>query len=279
MMGPRCYTGRGTRVAIICLVSASLTAGLLERSPSAWAQAGGLSADQLAAIQLAVDTALANIDPALTGAARTRAVDQALSQVVTNEITLDGVGAIAPVMRDAIAAGIPAPQVVSPVLPAAMAMGVSPPAAINAIMLGSVAAGGSATQTAEAVIGAGIQSGTASNLVGSGLGQAAALLSITDTAAANAVAQVVSNQGTVGTAQAFSTAAFANGGSQQLVTQALQNPTVTIGAIPGAANTAAPATGTVAPLTAGVPTNIGSNTAQTISAVNTVVACTTPSCN
>jgi hypothetical protein len=272
---------RGTRAAIICWASASFAAGLLEQSPSAWAQAAALSPDQIAAIQLAVDTALANIDPALIGAARTQAVNQALSQVAANEITLDGAGAISPVISAAIAAGIPAPQAVPPVLPMAISMGVSTPAAINDIMAGSVAAGGSATQTAEAIIAVGIQSGTASNLTGSGLGQAAASLSITNTAAANAIAQVVSNQGTGGTAQAFSTAVFANGGSQQLVTQALQNPTATIGAIPGAANTtAAAAAATTTLTTVGVSTNLASgSTAQTISAVNTVVACTTPSCN
>ena len=275
---------RNARAAIVCLVCASAAAGLLEQSPSAWAQAGGLSSDQVAAIQLAVDTALANIDPALIGAARTQAVNQALSQVAATEITLDGAGAVAPVISAAIAAGIPAPQTVPSVLPAAISAGVSAPAAINAIEVGSVAAGGSATQTAEAIIAVSIQSGTASNLVGSGLGQAAASLSITNTAAGNAVAQVVSNQGTVGTAQAFSTAVFANGGSQQLVTQALQNPTATIGAIPGAANTTAAAAAVTATTTSlttvGATTNLASgSTAQTISAVNTVVACTTPSCN
>lgn len=266
MLSERSTRG-GMRALIICLFALTTAGGVLECAPLAFAQADTLSAAQIGAIQAAVDTALANIDPTLTGDARTQAVAQVLSQVTTSQITLDGPAAIGPVMSAAIAAGIPPAQAAAPILPAAIAMGIAPVTAVNNIVVGSVTAGGSATQTTQAVIAAAIQNGTTGNLVGAGLGQAAASLAISNPTAASQVAQVVSNEGTAGTGQAFGTAAIANGGSQQLVAQALQNPAVTTTAIQ---------TNTTATVNT---TNLTTGSSQAITAVSTTVACTTPSCN
>lgn len=266
MLSERSTRG-GMRALIISLFVLTMAGGVLERAPLALAQTETLSAAQIGAIQAAVDTALANIDPTLTGDARTQAVAQALSQVTTSQINLDGAAAIGPVMSAAVAAGISPAQAAAPILPAALAMGVSPATAVNNIVVGSVAAGGSATQTTQAVIAVGIQNGIAAALVGAGLGQAAASLGTSNPTAASQVARVVSNEGTAGTGQAFGTAAIANGGSQQLVAQALQNPAVTTTAIQ---------TNTTTNVNT---TNLTTGSSQATTAVSTTVACTTPSCN
>ena len=189
-----------------------------------------LSASSAAAIQAAVQTALANVNPSLTGSARTQAIAQALAQVTAEEVGIYGAAAISAVVGAAISAGIPAPQVVADVLPAAIEAGVPAATAISDIVVGAVSAGASATQVTEAIIAVAGQSGIAANSVGTGLGQAAALLSANDPGAANQIAQVVSNEGTSGTGQAFAAAVIANGGSQELADAGMQNPNAGTGA-------------------------------------------------
>lgn len=190
------------------------------------AYADTLTADQVSAVQGLIQTALANIDPSLTGTARQQAVASALAQATTGAIQIYGTSAIATLTSAAVAAGVPVAQVVVAVLPAAAAAaGVS--VAVASVTLGATAAGASPTQTAEAVIVTATQAQYASADVGSGLGAAAAQLSATNTGSATQIATVISNEGTAGMGSSFSAAVVQNGGSQQLANVGTQNPNAT----------------------------------------------------
>ncbi|MGB8363047.1 MAG: hypothetical protein ACLQUZ_06710 [Rhizomicrobium sp.] len=188
------------------------------------APASSLSAVSVAEIQVAVQTAIANVNPSLTGSARAQAIAQAIAQVTATEVAIDGAAAVSVVVGAAISSGIPAAQVVADVLPAAIEAGVPAATAISDIVVGAVSAGASATQVTEAIIAVAGRDQITSSSVGTGLGQAAALLSASDPSAANQIAQAVSNEGTYGTGQAFYASVIANGGSQQLANAGTQNP-------------------------------------------------------
>ena len=261
---------RRTR-AVAVNMAIVIAASLLISSPLALAQDQTLSGAEIAAIQLAVATALADIDPNLTGQARTAAVSHALAQVATTQIAADGPSAIAQVVSAAIAANIPAPQAIQALLPASITAGVPPATAISAITVAAVSAGASPSVTAEAVIAVAAQTATPAATVGSGLGQAAAILSQgSNNGAANQVAQVVANQGTTGTRQSFGTTVVATGGSQQLATAAQQTPALT--SVTG--STAAPTLAVTANATGSAQSGISQFTSAGLA-----VTCTNPSCN
>jgi hypothetical protein len=276
--------------------------------PSAYAQSttASLTTDQLAAIQAAVQTALADVDPSLSGEARTQAISQALAQVATAQINQNGAAALAPVITAAIAAGVPPAQAVAPILPVAASLGITGTTAVSAITQGAVSAGASPVQTAEAIIAVAAQANVPANAVGTGLGQAAAALAPTNTNAATQIALVISNEGTLSMGQAYGSSVLANGGSQQLASVGQQNPTANFitGAINNSAannatngnNTAGNSSNTgnsiTSPPLSGVPLGSGANTAanaptvalssgasQQIAAVGTTLTCTTPSCS
>lgn len=225
---------------------------------------GSLSASAVYAIQSAVQTALANIPPGLTGIARADAVSQALAQVTATEVSIYGAAAVSTVVGSAISDGIPAARVVADVLRAAVNAGVPAATAISDIVTGAVSAGASATQIAEAVIAVSARDDITNNSVGSGLGQAAALLAANNPNAANEIAQVVSNEGTSGTGNAFASAVVANGGSQQLADEGYQNPNAGTG-------------GTNQGSVFGNSIGNGQGSAQSNS--STTISCTNPSCN
>jgi hypothetical protein len=266
--------------------------------PSAYAQSttSNLSADQLAAIQAAVQTALADIDPSLSGQARAQAISQALAQVATTQINQNGAAALGPVVTAAIAAGIPAAQAIAPIMPVAANLGIAGPAAVNAIAQGAVSAGASPVQIAEAIIAVAAQTNVTSNAVGTGLGQAAAAISPTNSNAATQIALVVSNEGTLAMGQAYGSSVLTNGGSQQLAGMGQQGPTANFitGAINSSNNsnnggnngnntTTLVSTNNLSSgnnTAANAPTvNLGSGASQQIAAVGTTLSCTTPSCN
>jgi hypothetical protein len=235
------------------------------------AQTTNLSAADIATIQVAVQTALDNVDPNLTGAARTAAITQALQQVAAAQIALSGVAALSTIMNAAILASIPAPLAVAALLPAATNAGVPAPTAVAAIALGAVSAGASATQTTQAIIAVAAQIGTSSAAVGNGLGQAAATFSLSNNAgAASQVALVVSNEGTLGTGQAFGNSVVAAGGSQQLASSGQQNPN---------AASLTGTTGTTATLAVANATTTTGGASQQVSSVGTTISCNNPSCN
>jgi hypothetical protein len=297
---------------IVILAAAALGIVVVARPfPSAYAQSTTLTANQLAAIQTAVDTALADIDPTLRGAARAQAISQALAQVATAEINQDGAAALEPVISAAIRGGVPAPQAIAPILPVAANLGIAGTSVVAAIMQGSVSAGASPTQTAEAIIAVAAQTSVTSTTVGSGLGQAAAALASTNSNAATQIALVVANEGTLPMGQAYGSSVLASGGSQQLATIGQQNPTANF--ITGAINNNANGGGnnnnnnnnngnnnnnaggnnntsvtsfalSGVPLGSGSNTNaptvtLGSGASQQIAAVGTTLTCTTPSCS
>jgi hypothetical protein len=268
--------------------------------PSAYAQSttSNLSADQLAAIQAAVQTALADIDPSLSGEARAQAISQALAQVATTQINQNGAAALAPVITAAIAAGVPAAQAIAPIMPVAANLGIAGPVAVNAIAQGAVSAGASPVQITEAIIAVAAQSNVTSNAVGTGLGQAAAAIAPTNSNAATQIALVVSNEGTLSMGQAYGSSVLTNGGSQQLAGMGQQGPTANF--ITGAINSSNNNNnsnnngnnGNTTTLTsnsslssgnnaaANAPTvNLGSGASQQIAAVGTTLSCTTPSCS
>lgn len=187
--------------------------------------AAALSGDQIASIQTAVQTAIANVNPSLTGAAREQAIAQAIAQVTRTEISIYGAAAISVVTSSAITAGVPAAQVIAAVIPAAVGAGVSVSVAVADVVLGAVSAGASPTQVAEAVIATTTQLQYASSDVGAGLGLAAATLSSTNPSAATQIAQVVANEGPAGMGQSFASSVITNGGSQQLADAGTQSPT------------------------------------------------------
>jgi hypothetical protein len=271
---------------------------IVQGPPLAFAQTTTLSADEIAAIQTAVENAIANVDPNLTGQARINAISQALTQVATSQISANGVAAITPIISAALSAGIPTAQVIAPVLPAATNAGIPADTAINAITVGAVNSGASGVQTTQTIIAVAQQMALTGNAVGSGLGQAASVLSQTNAGAANQVAVVVSNEGTTGTGQAFGATVVGGGGSQQLANIGLQNPnanflTGATGTTTATAATGREATTGTTAVTATTVFTANANTAslttstisvtsgasQQISAVGTTITCTNPSCN
>jgi hypothetical protein len=203
-------------------------------------------------------------------------VTQALQAVAASQIAASGAAAITPIVNAAVTANVPAPQAVAALLPAAASAGIAAPQAIAAIQVGAVSAGASPTQTAEAVIAIAAQTGTSSAAVGTGLGQAASTLAQNNNAgAANQIAQVVSNEGTLGTGQAFGTSVVTSGGSQQLANAGQQNPNAA--SLTGA--TGANTTSTLAVANANTAASSSTGASQQISAVGTTITCTSPSCN
>jgi hypothetical protein len=273
------------RVLIGFAIAAGSVVGVVKPTVPAFAQTAPapLTADQVAAVQGAVQTAIADIDPNLRGAERAQALSQALAQIATAELNLDGAGALAPVINAAISAGVPVPQVLAPIMPVAANFGIPTATAVDAITLGAVSAGASPTQTAQAIIAIAQQNSVNGAAVGNGLGQAAAALSSANSTAATQIAVVVSNEGTLGTGQAFGQSVVTSGGSQQLASAGQQNPGVgsTIGATNTNANTGAVTTNTVVTTaTNEVATiSLATGASQQISAVGTTITCTTPSCN
>lgn len=232
MLGVFTWTGAGFSASGIG------TAALAATDPSA------LATDQIAAIQQCLKTQLDNIDPSLTGAAHDAAVQNALKLAVNCAVPTYGPGAISVLTAAAIGAGIPVPQAVSGIVTASTAAGVSTSEAVADVELGAVNGGASATLTAEAIIALTAQNQLANEDVGKGLGEAAALLSQKNSAAANQIAQVVSNEGTRPMGEQFAAAVTANGGSQQLADAGLQNPNA-IGEAGGVNNGAGGAPGFV----------------------------------
>lgn len=203
-----------------------------------------LAPDQIAAIQQCLKTQLDNINPSLTGASRNAAIQQALKLAVNCALPAYGPGAISVLTAAALSAGIPAPQAVSGIILAATASGVDTAEAVADVELGAVTGGASATLVAEAIIAMTTQNQLANEDVGKGLGQAAALLAQKNLAAANQIAQVVSNEGTRPMGEQFAAAVTANGGPQQLADAGLQNPNA-IGEAGGVNNGAGGAPGFV----------------------------------
>jgi len=213
--------------AILAAVSGgSATYTSIAFFPAAQA-AAPLTSDQLAAIQTAVNTALANVNPALTGAARDQAVAAALAQATSSQIALYGASALSAVTSAAIAAGVPAAQVVAAVLPAAVTAGIPGSDAVASISLAAINAGASPTQVSEAVIATAVTAQISASDVGTGLGATAAAVSQTNPDGANAIAQVISNEGTSGMSQSFASSVTDHGGSQQLAQAGSQNPQAT----------------------------------------------------
>lgn len=224
------WTGwrRAATGAFVFLVAAGWTGGpgaLPGTSALAQSYSGGLVADQSAAICSMVQTGLNGIGYSLTGAAREQAVRTALEQATTNAISIYGVAAVTEITRCAIGAGLPAAQVIADVMPAAAHVpGMSTPEVVALVTEGAVNAGTPGVVAAEAVIAAADLSNLSFADVGTGLGTAAAQLSPTNSGAAQQIAQAVSNEGTTGMGQAFSTAVLANGGSNKLAYAGTQNP-------------------------------------------------------
>jgi hypothetical protein len=269
---------RSIRAAMVVMTATLSVFAWVGPSRPALAQADNtpapLSAADIAAINTGVQTLLANIDPNLTGAARQAAITQALQQFAAAQIALSGAAAIAPIMNAATLSNIPIPVTVAALLPAATGAGVSQPQAIAAVTVGAVAAGASATQATQAIVAVAAQTGVSSAAVGTGLGQAATTLTRANNAgAANQIAQVVSNEGTLGTGQAFGASVVATGGSQQLASAGQQNPNAAslTGATANTTSTLAVANTTTAASSTGA--------SQQISAVGTTISCTSPSCN
>lgn len=270
--------------AIAAGLAVALTASLTIPSHVAVAQDQTLSSSQVAAVQNAVVIALGNIDPNLTGEARTSAINEALAQVAVTQIGLDGPAALAQVVSVAIAANVPAAQAVQALLPASIAAGVAPAAAISTITVAAVSAGASPAVTTEAVIAVAVQTATPSATVGSGLGQAAATLSQTsNSGAASQVALVVANQAPAGTSQSFGASVVAAGAPQQLAATAQQPPS----ASSTTGSTVAPTINTFVPVTTALPTialapaaaTIASGAVSPINSAGVAVTCLNPSCN
>jgi len=259
-----------------------------------------LTADQITTINSAVQNALADLNPNLTGNGRQQALAQALTQVAQTEVNLDGTAAVYAVISAAVRDGVPAPQVVEPVLPLALQFGIPAAAAVAQITLAAVSGGASPSTTAEAVIAVAAQNSVAGAAVGTGLGQAAAALSSSNQVASTQIAIVVSNQGTSGTGRAFGTSVLTNGGSIQLAVTGQQNPNATnnTGSIQNTGNNTGNNTNinnnnnngnnnngnsnngnAATAATNSSSISVGSGASQQISAVGTTITCTTPSCS
>ncbi|MDE2110387.1 MAG: hypothetical protein KGJ79_04530 [Alphaproteobacteria bacterium] len=261
---------RATGGALVFLVAVGWTgtdnANFRPLTSQALAADATLTSDQISAIQSAVQTAITNVNPSLTGAAKQQAIQQAIAQATTSAIATYGAAAISTVASAAITAGVPAAQVVAAVVPAAVGVsGVPASVTVESVVLGTVSAGASPTIVAEAVIATGAQVDLGQAAVGNGLGAAAAQLSKTNADAGTQVAQVVSNEGTTTMGQSFSTSVTANGGSQQLAQAGTQNPNAT-GATNGGTNNG------------NNGTNNGNNNQQQGSGGSTLPPCSNPSC-
>lgn len=254
----RAGAGAFVILALGCLALPQAQIGLVS---SAYAAELALSYEQISAIQGAVKTALANVNPSLTGAARDAAIKSALADVTVSMVKIYGSAALYYVAADAVTAGVPAPQVVAALLPAAVGRaGVDAAVAVKEITLGAISAGASPTQVAEAVISTGALAGLAPAAVGTGLGAAAAQLAKTDQIGADQIARVVSNEGTSDMRQAFYDSVIQNGGTQALAQAGTENPEAT-GETAGGGNG-----------------NTGNNGGQFGTGGSTLPTCTNPSC-
>ena len=205
--------------------------GLVAMTSSAIA--ADLTAGQTAAVKASVQTAIANVNPALTGSAKAQAIAAAIAQVTKTDVAIYGAGAISVVVSAAIADGVSANLAVAVAMRAAVESGVAVSVAVDDVLLGAIAAGASVQRVTEAIIAAAAQDGYAASDVGAGLGLAATQLAQTNPDAAFEIASVVSNEGDGSMRQAFSQSVVANGGSQQLADAGSANPNAQSGPTAG----------------------------------------------
>jgi hypothetical protein len=175
-----------------------------------------LTSTQLSTIQTQVQQALAGIDASLTGAARIQAVNAALVQIAQTDTASMGAAAIDAIVADAINAGVAPTTVVDAVIRGAIAGGVPGPIAISDVVLAAVHAGAPAANVAAQVIATGALIPLPPGITGQGLGIAAAALSATDLASANAIGQTVANEGIAPLRTAYRDGVTGSGGSVQL---------------------------------------------------------------
>jgi len=189
--------------------------------------ASTLTTTQLSTIQTQIQQALAGIDPSLTGAARIQAVNAALVQVAQTDTASMGAGAIDVIVADAINAGVSPTTVVDAVIRGAIAGGVPGATAISDVVLAAVHAGAPAANVAAQVIATGALIPLPPDVTGTGLGMAAAALSATDLASANAIGQTVANEGIAPLRTAYRDGVTGNGGSVELASLANAFPLAT----------------------------------------------------
>lgn len=218
--------------------------------------ASTLSSTQTAAIDAAVQTALQNIPPGLTGAALLAAQQAAIASVTKMEVGIYGAAAAEVVASAAVGDGVPVAQAVAGTIQGGLQAGVSGSTIVEyAVLGGSSGIGGNPTTAAEAALATAETNGIDSGDAGTGLGAAAAELATTNSAAGSAVAAVVANEGSSGTQTAFANSVTANGGTQQLAEAGGAAPTVT-----------------------GTTTTLGGTTQPQTTTGNTLPPCANPSC-
>ncbi|MBI3678417.1 MAG: FecR domain-containing protein [Proteobacteria bacterium] len=183
------------------------------------------STAQTPSIRSAVQTALANIDPALTGTARTQAIQSALTQVTKDQIAIYGASAVPGVVQAAIGSGITGVDAIAGIVPAATTSGVGVSSAIADSIVAAVQAGASAFEVASTAIALGSTNGMSPSDIGTGLGIAAAILERGgNKPAADQIAQTVANEGFGNMAEAYAAAVLQNGGTKDVADLGTGNP-------------------------------------------------------
>lgn len=219
---------RAGAAVLTIAVAVGWTASPLYSSARAADPAASLTSTQIASIDAAVQTALQNIPPGLSGQALLSAQQAAIATATQTEIGIYGSAAAEVVTTAAVSDGVPVAQAVAGTIQGGLNAGVGGSTIVEeAVLGGSTGTTGNPTVAAEAALAAAESDGIDAGQAGSGLGAAAAQLSTTNAAAAQSVASVVANEGSSGTQSAFSTSVVANGGSQQLAQAGGAQPTVT----------------------------------------------------
>ena len=175
-----------------------------------------LGSDQLASIRSDVSKVLTRIDPSLSKGARIQAISSALASIAQSDSKAIGPCAIAVIVADAIGAGFVPSTVVDAVIRGAVVGGLPGPLAIAETVKSAVGAGASAAYVAAAALATGTSIPLAPDLVGQGLGIAAAGISVSNSSAARAIGQTVANEGTQPVRLAFEEAVKSSGGSEEL---------------------------------------------------------------
>jgi hypothetical protein len=206
-------------LAIAAIVLSTATVVLPAAMPASAAPsplAATLTTSQLSTIHSQIQQALAGIDSSLTGAARIQAVNAALVQVAQTDTASMGAAAIDVIVADAIEAGVAPTTVVDAVIRGAIAGGVPGSIAISDVVLAAIHSGAPAANVAAQALATGTLIPLPPDVTGTGLGMAAAKLSSTDLASANAIGQTVANEGTAPIRIAYRDGVTANGGPVEL---------------------------------------------------------------
>jgi hypothetical protein len=211
----------GIVFAAISLLPGAFPAGAATPPPA-------LTPTETASVQSGVQQALAGIGSSLTGVARVQAIDAALQQIAQSDACSIGPAAIAAITADAIADGVAPTTAVDATIRGGIACATTTASTdIAEAVIGAVDAGASAANVAAQALATATNIPLPPAVSGVGLGMAAAELSSTNLAAAQAIGQTVANEAVESIRVAYAEGVTANGGPEEVAALADAFPVAT----------------------------------------------------